>query len=165
MPCSCPVIPSQSADWRGNPSPAPAGAASPRPLCEAAQCSHWVVRRSVAEVTKPKVLTEGEICHGSAVAYGAMHPKGTCFASLHCVGIAPYGRATRVRWVSVSPSGTASLRYAQPSVHPKGTCFAASTGPPLHKGDVCHGAAVAYLSLRQNLRFCHLSYASPHNPV
>ena len=34
VPCSCPVIPSQSADWRGNPSPAPAGAASPRPLCE-----------------------------------------------------------------------------------------------------------------------------------
>ena len=47
--------------WRGNPSPAPAGAASPRPpLCEAAQCSHWVVRRSVAEVSEPKVLTEGE---------------------------------------------------------------------------------------------------------
>ena len=42
------------------------------PLCEAAQCSHWVVRRSVAEVAKPKVLTEGEICRGSAVAYGAM---------------------------------------------------------------------------------------------
>ena len=35
-----------------------------------------------------------------AVAYGAMHPKGACSASLHCVGIAPYegckgcGRAT-----------------------------------------------------------------------
>ena len=28
-------------------------------LCEAAQCSHWVVRRSVAEVSNPKVLTEG----------------------------------------------------------------------------------------------------------
>ena len=24
---------------------------------------------------------------------GAMHPKGTCFASLHCVGIAPYENA------------------------------------------------------------------------
>ena len=24
---------------------------------------------------------------------GAMHPKGTCSASLHCVGIAPYGRS------------------------------------------------------------------------
>ena len=23
---------------------------------------------------------------------GAMHPKGACSASLHCVGIAPYGR-------------------------------------------------------------------------
>ena len=40
---------------------------------------------------------EGEICHGSAVAYGAMHPKGTCSASLHCVGIAPYGREQGVR--------------------------------------------------------------------
>ena len=27
---------------------------------------------------------------GAAAAYGAMHPKGTCSASLHCVGIAPY---------------------------------------------------------------------------
>ena len=36
---------------------------------------------SAREVAKPKVLTEGEICHGSAVAYGAMHPKGTCFAA------------------------------------------------------------------------------------
>ena len=24
---------------------------------------------------------------------GAMHPKGACSASLHCVGIAPYGRS------------------------------------------------------------------------
>ena len=39
---------------------------------------------------------------------------------------------------------TPQLRFAaQPSVHPKGTCFAVSTGPPLHKGGVCHGAAVA----------------------
>ena len=59
---------------------------------------------------------------------------------LRCVGIAPYGRATRVRSCDVSPSVAAKavtpqLRFAaQPSVHPKGTCFAASTGPPLHKG-------------------------------
>ena len=25
---------------------------------------------------------------------GAMHPKGTCSASLHCVGIAPYESTT-----------------------------------------------------------------------
>ena len=30
-PASCPVIPSQSADWRGNPFPAPAGAELPLP--------------------------------------------------------------------------------------------------------------------------------------
>ena len=36
-----------------------------------------------------------------------MHPKGTCSALLHCVGIAPYGRATRVRRVNVSPSAMA----------------------------------------------------------
>ena len=137
-PASCPVIPSQSADWRGNPFPAPAGAELPSPpsarevarlcrdggrditrthprcssvggdahaakqvplgciaphtapavsfraspqtgvgirsprrrrgtplasLCEAAQCSHWVVRRSVAEVSRPLAVTEGETSH------------------------------------------------------------------------------------------------------
>ena len=35
---------------------------------------------------------------------GAMHPKGTCSASLHCVGIAPYGRFIEVRSYNVSPS-------------------------------------------------------------
>ena len=29
-----------------------------------------------------------------------MHPKGTCSASLHCVGIAPYGRFIEVRRVT-----------------------------------------------------------------
>ena len=44
--------------WRGNPRPQARN--SKASLCEAAQCSHWVVRRSVAEVSNPKVLTEGE---------------------------------------------------------------------------------------------------------
>ena len=43
-----------------------------------------------------------------AVAYGAMHPKGACSASLHCVGIAPYRGVQGVRACSVSPSGNAS---------------------------------------------------------
>ena len=42
---------------------------------------------------------------GRGGAYGAMHPKGTCSASLHCVGIAPYRRLQRVRSYTVSPSG------------------------------------------------------------
>ena len=52
---------------------------------------------SAREMSRPKAVTEGEICRGSAVAYGAMHPKGTCSASLHCVGIAPYGMTTESR--------------------------------------------------------------------
>ena len=35
---------------------------------------------------------------------GAMHPKGACSASLHCVGIAPYGGVQGVRSCNVSPS-------------------------------------------------------------
>ena len=31
------------------------------------------------------------------LAGGPMHPKGTCSASLHCVGIAPYEGYTEVR--------------------------------------------------------------------
>ena len=33
--------------------------ASSLPCVKAAQCSHWVVRRSVAEVSRPKAVTEG----------------------------------------------------------------------------------------------------------
>ena len=43
-----------------------------------------------------------------AVAYGAMHPKGACSASLHCVGTAPYGGVQGVRACNVSPSVNAS---------------------------------------------------------
>ena len=69
---ACPVIPSQSSDWRGNPFPAPAGAASPP---------------SAREVAKPKVLTEGEICHGSAVASSLTCVKGGGMAFGHAGGI------------------------------------------------------------------------------
>ena len=31
-----------------------------------------------------------DISHGRSWCGGAMYPKGTCSASLHCVGIAPY---------------------------------------------------------------------------
>ena len=54
-------------------------------------------RPQARAVSRPKAVAEGEICHGSTVAYGAMHPKGTCSASLHCVGIAPYGMTTDSR--------------------------------------------------------------------
>ena len=43
---------------------------------------------------------------------GAMHPKGTCSASLHCVGIAPYG----------GTQGDAVVSGG--GVYPKGTCSA-----------------------------------------
>ena len=33
-----------------------------------------------------------------------MHPKGACSASLHCVGIAPYGGVQGVRTCNGSPS-------------------------------------------------------------
>ena len=37
-------------------------------------------------------LAVARTVYDGAVGYrcGAMHPKGTCSASLHCVGIAPY---------------------------------------------------------------------------
>ena len=37
-----------------------------------------------------------ERARGAVVKRWAMHPKGTCSASLHCVGIAPYGEAQGV---------------------------------------------------------------------
>ena len=39
---------------------------------------------------------------------GAMRPKGACSASLHCVGIAPYGGVQGVRACNGSPSVKAS---------------------------------------------------------
>ena len=54
-----PVIPSQCSHWRGNPYPAPAGAESPASLCEAAQCSHWVVRSEAKLRCQRAALTEG----------------------------------------------------------------------------------------------------------
>ena len=51
--CPHPVIPSQCSHWRGNPYP-PSLPPSQR------------------EVSRPKAVTEGEICRGSAAAYGAM---------------------------------------------------------------------------------------------
>ena len=47
---------------------APAGAESLASLCEAAQCSHWVVRSEAKLRCHSFAVTEGEICHGSAVA-------------------------------------------------------------------------------------------------
>ena len=37
-------------------------------LCEAAQCSHWVVRSEAKLRCHGFAVTEGEICHGSAAA-------------------------------------------------------------------------------------------------
>ena len=54
-PHTAPAVSFRASDrrhWRGNPFPAPAGAELLASLCEAAQCSHWVVRRSVAEVAR-----------------------------------------------------------------------------------------------------------------
>ena len=54
-PHTAPAVSFRASDrrhWRGNPFPAPAGAELPASLCEAAQCSHWVVRRSVAVVAR-----------------------------------------------------------------------------------------------------------------
>ena len=41
--------------------------------------------------------TKGRKGCGGETAGGAMHPKGTCSASLHCVGIAPYEGLQGVR--------------------------------------------------------------------
>ena len=46
---------------------------------------------------------------------GAMHPKGTCFASLHCVGIAPYENA---KCPCVIRAGGQSRPPLQPSTVP-----------------------------------------------
>ena len=81
---------SDQCHWRGNPFPAPAGAESLAFLCEAAQCSprskypwgaHWVVRRSVAEVSRPKAVTEGLFFR----AGGCGHPplRKTAVLPLH----------------------------------------------------------------------------------
>ena len=43
-------------------------------------------------------------CPPDAAAYGAMHPKGTCSASLHCVGIAPYTPPTEIPCVTFGRS-------------------------------------------------------------
>ena len=61
--------------------PRPQARNPPTSLCEAAQCSHWVVRSEAKLRCHGEAVTVGEICHGSSAAYGAMHPKGTCFAA------------------------------------------------------------------------------------
>ena len=67
-------------------------------LCEAAQCSHWVVRRSVAEVSKPQVLTEGlQKAGGVEPRPYARLPKAHASYVRGDVGIAPYGMTTDSR--------------------------------------------------------------------
>ena len=119
--------------------------ASHLPCAKAAQCAHWVVRRSVAAVSPagrrrdcffgrgrtpplrtayrtPCVIRAGRCGHRplhtfyrKRVRYpcGRMHPKGTCSASLHCVGIRPPTHVYRRR-----------VRYPCGAMHPKGTCSA-----------------------------------------
>ena len=138
--------------------------ASRLPCAKAAQCAHWVVRRSVAAVfpagrrrdcffgrgrtpplrtayRTPCVIRAGRCGHRplhtfyrKRVRYpcGAMHPKGTCSASLHCVGIAPThvlseACASSVRAdVGIRPyaRSTESVCYPCGAMHPKGTCSA-----------------------------------------
>ena len=63
---------------------------------------------------------------------GAMHPKGTCSASLHCVGIAPYENA---KCPCVIRAGGQSRPPLQgPKKHPAGGKRTKTTGraPPQH---------------------------------
>ena len=139
--------------------------ASHLPCAKAAQCAHWVVRRSVAAVSPagrrrdcffgrgrtpplrtayrtPCVIRAGRCGHRplhtfyrKRVRYlcGRMHPKGTCSASLHCVGIRPYTLSTgsvcviRAGGCGYPPLRTfywKRVRYPCGAMHPKGTCSA-----------------------------------------
>ena len=90
---SCGVIASQSADWRGNPFPAPAGAESLR-LPLRGRCHGFTV-------------TEGEICRGSAAAYGAMWaspptlrlPKAYTLSIRADRAVRPYNRLPYLRLI------------------------------------------------------------------
>ena len=53
-------------------------------LCEAAQCSYWVVRRSVAEVSRPSAMTEGLSLSGGAELLPLRTVYRPCTLSLTC---------------------------------------------------------------------------------
>ncbi len=72
LPCHCETSPQTG---RGNPSPAPAGAElQSLPCVKAAQCAHWVVRRSVAEVARSAggivVPRPASLCEGGVKTFG-----------------------------------------------------------------------------------------------
>ena len=66
---------------------------------------------------------------------GAMHPKGTCSASLHCVGIAPYGRSIEGAFGKTEGCGHPALRtaYRKSMRHTSGRMWASAPTEGLSK--------------------------------
>ena len=122
--CPCPPITAQRCHYETSPQ---TGRGNPRPLaslCEAAQCSHWVVRRSIAEVATRSVdggivvpLVLASLCEGGVMAFG--HDGGRDDFRLYLRKTIRRGGALPLPPVLHNASGGVEPRPHTPSIdHP-----------------------------------------------
>ena len=116
--------------------PRPQARNPPTSLCEAAQCSHWVVRSEAKLRCHGEAVTVGEICHGSSAAYGAMWASPPTYRLPKA-----YAYPTRRTEPSAPTTGfPAANALSKPNQRPKAATY------------LCHFAAKARFDNRPNPR-------------